>query len=104
MIKIEEDRQFLEDQRGERKMVMTTVDKVFTKKQERSRKREMEQEERKSKSQSSPVVASTSKESTSKPKDLTFLETDESSNESHDYSEGEEEYKMSKCQIEKLFD
>lgn len=91
MIKIEEDRQFLEDQRGERKMVMTVIDKDFTEKQERSRKREMEQEERKSKSQLLPVVPSTSKESTSK--DLTYLGTANSSSESHDYSEDEIEYK-----------
>lgn len=100
MIQIEEDRHFLEDQRGKPKMVMTTVDKVFTEKQERSRKRGMEQEERKSKSQSSPVVPSTSKEST--PKDLTLWNTAESSNENHEYSEDEEEYKPSLTSLNRM--
>jgi len=36
MIKIEEDRRFLQDQRDQRKMVMATVDIMLTQKQETS--------------------------------------------------------------------
>lgn len=46
MCKIEEDREFLTDQRTERNMVMTSEDKKYSKKQERILKRRLEEQKR----------------------------------------------------------
>lgn len=88
MIKIEEDRQFLQDQREIRKMVMTTVDKRLTQKQERSLKRELEEENRRLKSQLSEPVQSTSKKSPSVCESLLELvdSSQTSSSEDEEYT------------------
>lgn len=49
IIKIDEDRQFLIDQRNNRKMIMTCVDKVLEKQMERSQQRKMRAEEHRQK-------------------------------------------------------
>lgn len=83
MMKIDEDRRFLEGQRNERKMAMTAIDKPLALKQERSLKRKLEEEERMSKSQSVlEAVPSTSK--------VVLLETSDRFDYSSDSSEHEE--------------
>lgn len=55
-IKIEQDKEFLNDQRTDRKMIMTTEDKELAEKQQRSEQRRQKEEERKRKASQQPSV------------------------------------------------
>lgn len=74
LIRIQEDREFLEDQRGSRRMKMSGIDKDLTKKEERTEQRKRKEEDRKQreagrKTESSSLHLSSTDDSESEQQD-----------------------------------
>ena len=91
LIKIDEDRHFLLDQRGKREMVMTTLDKDLVKKQARSLQRQRDEEERRSRVKAKDMSTLTPLTSTYVPQpEMEDLSTSKSDKSSED--EKEQEY------------